>query len=164
MYSALEKYIKENNINAKIIDLGVAMKTAELAAQQLNTNVKNIFKSIFLCHKKTKIEREYALAVLAGSAQIDLSKIAICLGWSKSKISFATPDVVHEKTGFPAGGTPPIGHKEIFPIIIDSTLLSIGKGYAGGGLPELLLEIEASEIVRVSSAVIADISIISNSA
>ncbi|MBU1558957.1 MAG: hypothetical protein KJ588_04045, partial [Gammaproteobacteria bacterium] len=108
--------------------------------------------SILLIYKKTKEQKEYVLVVLPGDASVDLQKLADLKGWNKNKISFANSDAVLQHTGFPAGGTPPIGHKEPLAVVMNKRLLDLDVGYAGGGKPEWLLKISPKEIQRLTCA------------
>jgi len=73
----------------------------------------------------------------------------------------AKPDVVFEKTGYAAGGMPPVGHREKFPVIVDTRAAAQEWGYAGGGRPELLVKIKSADIVRLTDAMVDDV--VSNS-
>lgn len=156
-YPDLKDFVKENKVNAEVIDMGVPMTTALAAAEKLKTHVANIFKSVFLSFSKTKSAREYALVVLPGDARIDFKKVSQLLGWNPQKVKHADKEIVLKLTGFPAGGTPPIGHKESFPVIVDKALLDFKEGYGGGGQHELLLKITPQEIIRVTNAQVAEV-------
>ncbi|HSB78344.1 MAG TPA: YbaK/EbsC family protein, partial [Candidatus Methylomirabilis sp.] len=69
-------------------------------------------------------------------------------------LKLAKPDVVLAKTGYPAGGTPPVGHREKFPVIVDAAVAAQEWGYAGGGQPELLIKIKSSDIIRLTGAAV----------
>jgi prolyl-tRNA editing enzyme YbaK/EbsC (Cys-tRNA(Pro) deacylase) len=73
-------------------------------------------------------------------------------------LRFAKPEVVLRVTGYPAGGTPPLGHKENLQVFVDQGLLAYDIGYGGGGSPELLLEIAPNELIRATGATVSDIS------
>jgi len=64
---------------------------------------------------------------------------------------------VFAKTGYPAGGTPPVGHRERVPVIVDAGVAAQSWGYAGGGRVELLVKIRSADIVRLAEATVADV-------
>jgi Cys-tRNA(Pro)/Cys-tRNA(Cys) deacylase len=74
-------------------------------------------------------------------------------------LRLAKPDVVLAKTGYPAGGTPPVGHRERFPVIVDARVAAQAWGYAGGGRPELLVKIQSGDIIRLTNAAVADVAV-----
>ena len=60
-------------------------------------------------------------------------------------------------TGYPAGGTPPVGHHQRFPVVVDTRVADQDWGYAGGGRKELLVRIKSADIVRLTNAKVADV-------
>lgn len=150
----LGDYIKKYNVKAEIIDLEVEMKTSDLAAKMLNTDLKNIFKSMVLHNKKDK---EVAVVVLAGDAKMNLELAAEALGWKGKKISFATREVALEKTGYPAGGIPPFGYREKLKVVVDKELENFDEGYGGGGRYEYMVKIHPKEIIRVTNAIVTKV-------
>ncbi|HWU41692.1 MAG TPA: YbaK/EbsC family protein, partial [Candidatus Acidoferrum sp.] len=52
---------------------------------------------------------------------------------------------------------PPVGHREKFPIIVDTRVASQEWGYAGGGRPELLVRIKSTDIIRLTGADVHDV-------
>ncbi len=65
------------------------------------------------------------------------------------KLSIASPREMLERTGYPAGGTPPFGFDAVF--LIDERVLEMPVVYAGGGSEKALTRIEPKELVRVSA-------------
>jgi len=147
----LKEYLEKNSITAKIIDLGVAMPTALAAAEKLNVSVGSIFKSLVL----TSSTNESIVVVLPGDKKINIKAVEKLL--SLTKLKFSSSDVVLEETGFPAGGTPPIGHKNNLKVVIDTEIMIYEMGYGGGGRHELLLEISPDELVRASGGIVASV-------
>ncbi|TMQ67427.1 MAG: hypothetical protein E6K78_04820 [Candidatus Eisenbacteria bacterium] len=60
-------------------------------------------------------------------------------------------------TGYPAGGTPPVGHREPIPVIVDVHVAAQEWGWAGGGRLERLLKIAPADIVRIGGARVAEV-------
>lgn len=95
-------YICREGVDASILDLGVAMPTAEAAAERLNVPIGAIFKSLVM----TDGEELFFGAVLTGDARFNRKALAEVVGCKKVK--FASTDEVLRETGFPPGGTPPV--------------------------------------------------------
>ncbi len=147
----LQEYIERNQVNAELVDLGVPMTTAEKAAVQLGTEVRNIFKSIVV----TDTKDNYAILVLPGDGKIHFRSAARVLGWKR--VVMASSEQVLKETGYAAGGTPPIGHTTAHPVIVDESLRDYKFGYAGGGEAELLLRIPPEEIIKTTSGKFASL-------
>jgi prolyl-tRNA editing enzyme YbaK/EbsC (Cys-tRNA(Pro) deacylase) len=95
------------------------------------------------------------LVVASGNARVDVRRVETLTGIVNLKL--AKPAVVFAKTGYPAGGTPPVGHRERVPVIVDTRVAAQPWGYAGGGRVELLVKIRSADIVRLAEAVVADV-------
>jgi len=148
----LREYLDRAGVDAEIIDLGVPMTTARAAAEQLGVSVGQIFKSLVLRDKKGEV-----LVVIApGDRRIDLKAVSRVTGCKE--LSFAKPDLALRETGYPTGGTPPIGYPKPLRVVLDETALAYEESYCGGGRPELLLRIRTDELQRVSGAVTASVS------
>jgi Cys-tRNA(Pro)/Cys-tRNA(Cys) deacylase len=148
----LREYLARSGVDAEIIDLGVPMTTAAAAAEQLGVPVGQIFKSLVLRDKKGEV-----LVVIApGDRRVDLKEVSRVTGCKE--LSFAKPDVALRETGYPTGGTPPIGYPKPLRVVLDAAALTYPESYCGGGRAELLLRIRTDELQRASGAVTADVS------
>jgi Cys-tRNA(Pro)/Cys-tRNA(Cys) deacylase len=149
----LRAFLEREKVDAELIDLGVPMTTAQAAADQLQIPVGSIFKSLVMCDAEG---RAFVL-VLPGDARVDQKAVARLIG--TKKVRFAPEEVVLHETGYPAGGTPPVGHRKSLPVLVDQKVLDYEFGYGGGGRHELLLKIRPDELVRVSKATVGSISL-----
>jgi Cys-tRNA(Pro)/Cys-tRNA(Cys) deacylase len=148
----LRAVLVERGIDAEVIDLGVPMTTAQAAADVLGVPLAAILKSIVVSGGNDQV----AVVVLSGHLRIDLKAVQRELGWRE--LRFAKPAVVFERTGFPAGGTPPVGHARELPVIVDDRVFDLDEGFGGGGSPDLLLKIRPAELVRATRAKVAKVS------
>jgi Cys-tRNA(Pro)/Cys-tRNA(Cys) deacylase len=145
----MNEYLARAGVDAEVIDLGTPMTTAQAAADNLGVPVSQIFKSLVL----TDDEGGAYVAVLPGDDRLDQK--ALCRLVGKKRLKFAQADVVLARTGYPAGGTPPIGHRDALPVYVDEKVMAFEFGYGGGGRHELLLKIRPAEMVRASAATVA---------
>ncbi|OGB94139.1 MAG: hypothetical protein A2Z31_03700 [candidate division NC10 bacterium RBG_16_65_8] len=127
------------------------MPTVDAAAATMGVAPDQIFKSILF---RSPADR-CVLVVACGNARVDVKRIEGLTGIVGLKL--AKPDVVFAKTGYPAGGTPPVGHRERIPVIVDTRVAAQEWGYAGGGRPELLVKIRSADIIRLTEATVADV-------
>jgi len=149
----LRTYLDERKIEAELIDMGAPMTTAQAAADLLKLPVEKIFKSLVLLDANNAP----FIAVLPGGARLDQKALARLVG--SKKLKFATAERVLEVTGYPAGGTPPLGHKQALPVYVDEKIMAHEFGYGGGGHPDWLLRIRPQELVRTTGATIAPLSL-----
>jgi len=147
----LADFISEYNLQAEIIAPGEHMPTVDAAAAALAVAPEQIFKSILFQAKDGRC----VMVIACGNGRVDLQRVQAITGFQGLRL--AKPDVVFEKTGYPAGGTPPVGHREKFPVIVDSRAAAQEWSYAGGGRPELLVKIRSADIIRLNDAEVHDV-------
>ena len=147
----LADYIMEHDLQAEIVSPGAHMATVDTAAATMQVAPEQIFKSILFQAKNG----ECVMVIACGNGRVDLTRVQAITGLLGLKL--AKPDVVYAKTGYPAGGTPPVGHREKFPIIVDARVAAQEWGYAGGGRPEFLVRINSADIIRLNSATVHDV-------
>jgi Cys-tRNA(Pro) deacylase len=144
-------YLAAHDLQAEIVAPGVHMPTVDTAAAAMGVPPAQIFKSILFQSPAGRC----VLVVASGNARVDVRRVEALTGIANLKL--AKPAVVFAKTGYPAGGTPPVGHRERFPVIVDARVAAQPWGYAGGGRVELLVKIRPADIVRLTAATVADV-------
>ncbi len=147
----LADYILEHDLQAEIVAPGAHMPTVDAAAAAMKVSAEQIFKSILFQAKDGRC----VMVIACGNGRVDLRRVEPTTGLKGLKL--AKPDVVFAKTGYPAGGTPPVGHREKFPVIVDTRVAAQEWGYAGGGRPEFLVKIKSADIIRLNSAEVHDV-------
>lgn len=147
----LAAWIRETGLAAEIAAPGVPTPTVEAAAAAMGCAPDRIFKSILFQAKDGRC----VMAVACGSWRVDGPKLAAIAGTTRLRL--APADVVLAVTGYPAGGTPPVGHRERFPVVVDARVAAQEWGWAGGGREELLVRIASADIVRLTGAAVADV-------
>jgi len=148
----LQNYLNRLGSDATLLTMQMPMPTAQAAAEALQIPIGSIFKSLLLTG-----EGQYVILVLSCEKRVDIKKAADLAEVSKLKL--AEKEVVLEQTGYPVGSVPPVGHKNKIPVIVDKSLMDYEFGYGGGGSHETLLKIRPSEIVRLTNAKVAPISV-----
>lgn len=147
----LADFILEHDLQAEIVAPGAQMPTVDAAAAAMKVTPGQIFKSILFQAK----DGQCVMVVACGNGRVDLERVRAVTGFEGLKL--AKPDVVFAKTGYPAGGTPPVGHRETFPVIVDTRVAAQEWGYAGGGQPEFLVRIRSADIIRLNNASVSDV-------
>jgi Cys-tRNA(Pro) deacylase len=147
----LADFIRAQGLDAEMVAPGVEMPTVDAAAAALDVPPERIFKSILFQAK----DGACVMAVACGKARVDAKKLEALTGLARLRL--ASPEVALAVTGYPAGGTPPVGHRERFPVVVDTRVAAQPWGWAGGGRKELMVRIASADIVRLTGARVADV-------
>ena len=147
----LNDFIRAQGLDAEMVAPGVEMPTVDAAAAALDVPPERIFKSILF----QAADGRCAMAIACGKGRVDAKKLAAVTGLGRLKL--ASPEVALTVTGYPAGGTPPVGHRERFPVVVDTRVAAQPWGWAGGGRKELMVRIASADIVRLTGAQVADV-------
>jgi len=138
-------------IDAELISLGKETTTAQMAAEALGVPIGLVIKSILFQAKNGAL----VLVVAPGTGRIDTKKLSQVTGIDGWRL--AKPDVVLDATGYPAGGTPPVGLRQKIRMIVDGRAAALPEAYAGGGSHEVMLRIKPADIVRLNDAEVHDV-------
>ena len=147
----LAERLADLRIDAELILLGRETTTAKMAAEALGVPIDVVVKTILFQAKNGAL----ALVVAPGTGRVDTKKLSQVTGIDGWRL--AKPDVVLEVTGYPAGGTPPVGLKQKIRMIVDAKAAALPGGYAGGGRHDVMLRIKLSDIIRINGAEIHDV-------
>ena len=148
-------YVRKHGISARLIAPETPMPTVPLAAAALGVGEEQIVKTIVFEGKKGR--GEVALAIVTGDARVDRSRVAAVLNLPTLKL--ASPETVLRTTGFAVGGVPPVAHLSAVPVVVDSRVMDHAIVYGGGGDEDHMLEIVPADIVRLTNAVVADVTV-----
>lgn len=144
-------YVAKTKIEAELLSPGPEMPTVEKAAEALGVSPGQVLKSVLF---QTKAG-ECVLVVAAGKAKVNTKKLAKTTGLKGLRL--AGPDVVLEVTGYPAGGTPPIGHQRKLRVIVDQQAAKLPYAYAGGGSTRVMMKLKPADIIHLNDAEVHDI-------
>jgi prolyl-tRNA editing enzyme YbaK/EbsC (Cys-tRNA(Pro) deacylase) len=147
----LAEFIRERALDAEMVSPGVPMPTVDAAAAALGVAPECIFKSILFESRDGRC----AMAIACGKARVDAKRLEALTRLTGLRL--ASPEVALRVTGYPAGGTPPVGHRERFPVVVDARVAAQEWGWAGGGRKELMVRIRSADIVRLTGAQVADV-------
>lgn len=136
-------------LKTEVVHFDATTRTAADAAAAIGTTVGQIVKSlVFLAGSRP------VLALVSGSNQLDPLKLSAL---TESAIEKADADSVRRATGFAIGGVPPIGFNAPLPTYIDSDLLQYDVVWAAAGTPHDVFSVRPSDLVRVTSGIVADL-------
>jgi prolyl-tRNA editing enzyme YbaK/EbsC (Cys-tRNA(Pro) deacylase) len=140
----VQRALDAAGVGARIVELEVAARTAQLAADALGIEVGQIAKSLIF---RAATSGRAVLVIAAGDRRVSETRITQLVG---EPIERATPDFVREHSGFAIGGVAPIAHAQPMLTFIDASLRRFGTVWAAGGTPHCVFPITPELLVRVS--------------
>ena len=143
--------LKHFDKSLSVIVLDSSARTAQDAANSLNTEVGSIVKSLFL-----RTKNSFLLCLVAGDKRCSLNKIKKLL--NEKDVSMANADQVKEITGFTIGGVSPVGHLNKVDIFIDDSLARFTNLFAAAGHPYSIFKINFDNLCKITNGSVKDIS------
>ena len=147
----LKKYLDQTGIWHRFIKKKETIHTAD-AAKAAGLDLHQVTKNLV---SKTD-EGEPVLLIIPGDKKVRLKSAAKALG--VRRVSLVSFEEAERISGYPPGGTPSIGHKTKMRTVIDRSLLHYETIYCGGGSRDRLLQLRTEDVIRLSNAIIAEIS------
>ncbi len=142
--------LKKFNSEIKVIELEQTARTANDAANSLNTEVGSIVKSLLF-----RNEGNFLLCLVSGDKRCSLNKLKKI--FNSKDLSMASPDEVKDQTGYTIGGVSPVGHKNKLEILVDESLNRFKNLYAAAGHPNCIFKINFDELLNLTNGVVKDI-------
>ena len=142
--------LKDFDESLKVIVLDSSARTAQDAADSLNTEVGSIIKSLFL-----RTKNSFLLCLVAGDRRCSLNKIKKILG--EKDVSMGNADQVKQVTGFTIGGVSPVGHLKPIKIYIDQSLSRFENIFGAAGHPNCVFKINFIDLQKITSGEVMDI-------
>ena len=141
--------LKKFNSEIKVIELEQTARTANDAANSLNTEVGSIVKSLLF-----RNEGNFFLCLVSGDKRCSLNKLKKII--NSKDLSMASPDEVKDQTGYTIGGVSPVGHKNKLEILVDESLNRFKNLYAAAGHPNCIFKISFDELLNLTNGVVKD--------
>jgi len=146
----LEKELKRLGVWYRFIEKEETVHTAE-ASEATGISLHRITKNLV----SVTSEGEHVLLIVPGDIRVDLKKAAAAL--DVSNVQLFPFNKAHTVSGYPPGGTPSIGLKERLRTVLDVELAIMETFFCGGGTRDRLLELRTEDLLRVSGALVAEI-------
>ncbi|MGQ9479389.1 MAG: aminoacyl-tRNA deacylase [Thermoproteota archaeon] len=138
----LERFLIERGVGHKLMLHGETY-SAEKASIELGVSLSDIAKTVVFVNEN----REPLIVIMPGDRKVNQDKLAKMLGFRKLRL--ATAQEVLEHTGYEPGAVPPVGHRKKILAIMDESLISKNKIYAGGGAVNATLEISPRDVAKI---------------
>ena len=143
--------LKHFDESLSVIVLDSSARTAQDAANSLNTEVGSIVKSLFL-----RTKNSFLLCLVAGDKRCSLNKIKKIL--NEKDVSMGSAEEVKEITGFTIGGVSPVAHLNPLKIYIDESLSRFKNIYGAAGHPNCVFKIDFENLQKITNGEVMDIS------
>jgi prolyl-tRNA editing enzyme YbaK/EbsC (Cys-tRNA(Pro) deacylase) len=143
--------LTRRGIDVELVEPGAPMPTVPMAAAAIGVSETAIVKSVLFEDRLGTV----VLAIANGTNRISRSALAAATG--VAKLWLASPPLVLDRTGFPAGGVAPVGHATALPVVIDRRVMDEAWVYGGAGSEDSLLKIRPDDIVALTGARVAEI-------
>ena len=134
----VKEYLKEYNLDNKIIELESSTATVSEAAQSLNCVEGRIAKTLSF-----NLKNEVILVVTAGDLKIDNLKFKKEFGERAHMLDF---NLVEKVVGHPIGGVCPFGINEGIDVYLDKSLKKYESVFPACGSPHSAIELTIKEL------------------
>lgn len=146
----LEKYLKQERIWHKFIEKEETVHTADAAAKA-GLDLKKVTKSLILLDQ----DKNPILAIIPGNCKLDFFKLRKAVG--AKKVRLVPFEEAENYSGYLPGATPMIFHKVKMKVVLDKKLTGHMTITGGGGTRNKLLEMKTEDVIKLSDAIVADI-------
>ncbi|MEK6959613.1 MAG: YbaK/EbsC family protein [Nanoarchaeota archaeon] len=145
----LKRFMQDNHIRGELLHFEQSCHSAQEAAAAVNAQPHELVKSICLIDDKGDL----IVAIVTGDNRVNLTNVANILGIEKPRP--ATTEEILRRTGYPCGGTPPIGYAATF--LIDTNVMALENVYAGGGSEHSLVKISTKDMRDCNNGSVCEI-------
>ncbi|MEM1664713.1 MAG: aminoacyl-tRNA deacylase [Zestosphaera sp.] len=144
----LRKLLEDSGVWHHFYEFSEHTMTVEVAAKQLGVGPEKIIKTLVVVSEKN----EPFIAIIPGNKKLDLNRLSIIIG---SRVRMAKAREVEKITGYAVGALPPVGHG--ITTYVDKSVLEHERVVGGGGSTHALVEIETKDLIRLTKALVRDI-------
>lgn len=127
-------------------DLGYGLEAAHL----LGVPPEQVFKTLV-----AEVDGSLTVAVVPVTGTLDLKALAAAVGGKRG--AMADAHTAERATGYVLGGISPLGQRTALPTVLDETVWLFDTVLVSGGRRGLDVELAPDDLVRLTSATVADI-------
>ena len=136
--------LRAAGVDAQIVELPGAARTAKLAAEFLGCEVAQIANSLVFRGAQTNTAY---LVMSSGARRVDTEKLARIAGEPMAK---ADAEFVRNATGFAIGGVAPVGHTGVLRAYVERSLSAFEVIWAAAGHPNTVFRLTYPDLVRIT--------------
>lgn len=146
----MRRALERGGIDARIVELPGAARTARAAADFLGCDVAQIANSLVF---RAQASDRPVLVMSCGAQRVDTAKLAHAVGEPMAK---ADAQFVRQHTGFVIGGVAPVGHA-LERVFIEKQLAGGRELWAAAGHPHTVFRLTYAELLRITGGIEADL-------
>ena len=136
--------LRAAGIEADIVELPGAARTAKAAAEFLRCDVAQIANSLVF---RATASDAAVLVMSSGALRVDTAKLADAVG---EPIGKADADFVRAATGFAIGGVAPVGHSGPVRAFVEKSLAAHRVIWAAAGHPNTVFPLSYAQLLRIT--------------
>jgi Cys-tRNA(Pro)/Cys-tRNA(Cys) deacylase len=125
------------------------------AADALGVEPDRVFKTLLVVVEGGDVDGRLVVGIVPVTGKLDLKALASAVGGKKATMADAA--VAERRTGYVVGGISPIGQKTAHPTVLDETAQLWDTVFVSGGRRGFDLELTPDDLIRATSAIVADI-------
>lgn len=139
-----------------VLEFAASTRTSAEAAAAIGCDVAQIAKSIMF---RTRDTDRPILVVASGSNRVNEATVSRLLASALAgeKLAKADADFVRQKTGYPIGGVPPLGHAVPPITLFDRDLLNFNIVWAAAGTPNTVFPIAPDILAGIVGGVTGEV-------
>ena len=138
-------------LDAEIIELPGAARTARAAADYLGCDVGQIANSLVF---RAQASDRAILVMSSGARRVDMARLGALLGEPVAK---ADADFVRRRTGFVIGGVAPVGHTGELDKFVDRSLAAYDAIWAAAGHPHTVFRMTYAQLLAMTGGAAVDV-------
>jgi len=140
----VRKALDEAGLDAQIVELPGAARTAKAAAEFLGCDVGQIANSLVF---RGGTSGQALLVMSSGAKRVDLDRLAALAGEPVEK---ADAGFVRGATGFAIGGVAPVGHCGPLRTFVEESLSAYSEIWAAAGHPHTVFRLTYQDLLRIT--------------
>ena len=138
-------------LDAEIVELPGAARTARAAADHLGCDVGQIANSLVF---RAQASDGAVLVLSSGAKRVDLARLSALVG---EPIGKADADFVRSRTGFVIGGVAPVGHTGALKKFVDRSLAAYDAIWAAAGHPHTVFRLTYAQLLAITGGAEVDV-------
>ena len=138
-------------LDAEIVELPGAARTARAAADHLGCDVGQIANSLVF---RAQASDGAVLVMSSGAKRVDLARLSALVG---EPIGKADADFVRSRTGFVIGGVAPVGHTGALKKFVDRSLAAYDAIWAAAGHPHTVFRLTYAQLLAITGGAEVDV-------
>jgi prolyl-tRNA editing enzyme YbaK/EbsC (Cys-tRNA(Pro) deacylase) len=148
------EFLDSHGVAYRVLPHEKPVFTVEMAAAQRGVLLEEMVKSILL---REQHKYRFVMACVTGGSRLDPQVVRTHLSGEWKRLSFASGAEITAHTGYVKGSVSPLCLPEYIPVIFDEAIARCTNVNISSGDPMAGLELTASDLIRLSKALIAPI-------